>query len=91
MYSDNAKKEYMRMFFDDQPPEFCEHVINGLKLKDENQTLLKHRYVDGKTDKMIARYYELSPDRINKKINQALINAYDALKYWQYNAYKSTK
>lgn len=91
MYSDNAKKEYMRMFFDDQPSEFCEYVINGLKLKDESQTLLKCRYVDGKSDKMIARYYQLSPDRINKKINQALINAYDALKYWQYNAYKSTK
>lgn len=91
MYSDNAKKEYMRMFFDDQPAEFCEYVIDGLKLKDVSQTLLKRRYVDGKTDKMIARYYGLSPDRVNKKINNALINAYDALKYWQYNAYKSTK
>ena len=91
MYSDNHKKEYMRMFFDDQPPEFCEYVINNLKLKEESKTLLKYRYVNHKTDKMIARDYKLSPDRVNKLINASLVRAYDALKHWQYNAYKATK
>lgn len=87
MYSDNQKKEYMRMFFDDQPVEFCEYVINGMKLKEESRKLLTYRYVDGKTDKMIAQYYGLHPDHINKQINKALIEAYDSLKHWQYNAF----
>ena len=81
----------MRMFFDDQPADFCEYAINGIKLKDESRKLLKFRYVDGKSDKIIAKYYGLSPDHINKQINKALIEAYNSLKYWQYNAYASTK
>lgn len=90
MYSDNKKKEYMRMFFDDQPADFCERVLNGLKLSSNNRDLLKHRYVDGKSDKLIARYYNLSPDHINKLINKALVEAYDSLKHFQYNVYKTT-
>lgn len=96
-YSDNKKKEYMRMFFNDQPSDFCESVLNKLKLKDENKRLLKYRYVSHETDKMIAIIYEkelkitISPDRINKKINMALVEAYDALKHIEYNAFKATK
>lgn len=91
MYSDNSKKEYMRMFFDDQPADFCEYAINGMKLKEESRELLKLRYVDGKSDKMIAIFYRLSPDYINKQINKALIEAYDSLKHWQYNAFSKAK
>lgn len=96
MYSDNKKKEYMRMFFDEQPSLFCENELNFLKLKDENRRLLKYRYVHHQTDKMIAISYQkelnikISPDRINKKINMALVEAYNALKHAEYNAFKAT-
>lgn len=91
MYSDNKKKEYMRMFFDDQPSEFCEYTINRLKLKEDNKAILLLRYVDKLPDKVIARKYNLSPDRINKRINMALVDAYDSLKHSQYNDFKATK
>lgn len=90
-YSDNSKKEYMRMFFDNQPKDFCLYVIDGLKMNDESRNLLKLRYVENLSDKEIARKINLSHFYINKQINKALTEAYDALKHFQYNGFKTAK
>lgn len=81
----------MRLFFDGMPSSFCENVISLLVLSDVDRLYLNARYAEGLSDKEVARKLGLSPDRVNKIINNALVNAYDSLKSLQYNSFKATK
>lgn len=84
-YSDKNKRDYMKMFFDDRPAEFCKFVIERLALNDFHSKLLIDRYVNLLSDKEIANNHnpKFHKDYVNKEIAKALVKAYDSLKTLQ--------
>lgn len=90
-YSNADKRQYMRMFFDGEDSQFCREVITALRLENKYKNFLNYRYVEHKTDKEIARLLEISPDYVNKQMNLALQESYEALKRTPYKAFFCTK
>ena len=90
-FSNSDKRKYMRMFFDGEDEDFCITVIRALRLEQKYKLLLLARYVEHKSDKEIARQLSLSPDYVNKQMNVALQESYEALKRTPYKAFSTTK
>lgn len=90
-YTDAHKRQYMRMFFDGEDEDFCRSVISALRLDNKYKIFLNYRYVEHKSDKEIARLLALSPDYVNKQMNIALKESYEALKRTPYKAFSTTK
>lgn len=91
MFTDNQKKEYMRMFFTGQPVEYYKAIIRRMRLTESSRAYLLFRYVCGKSDKEVARDMRLSWFYVNKKVNQALIESYDALKNLTYKDFEDSE
>lgn len=90
-YTNADKRQYMRMFFDGEDADFCIAVIRALRLEQKYKILLTARYVEHKSDKEIAKSLALSPDYINKQMNIALQESYEALKRTPYKAFRTTE
>lgn len=90
-YTDKHKRQFMRMLFDDEAEQFCAELISILRLDKKYKTLLTSRYVEHKSDKEIARDLGLSPYYVNKQMNVALKESYEALKHIPNSAFETTK
>lgn len=89
MFTDNQKREYMRMFFEGQPKEYYAAILKRMRLTQQARAYLLFRYVCGKSDKEVARDMGLSWFYVNKQINKALVESYDALKNLSYQDFET--
>lgn len=89
MFTDNQKREYMRMFFEGQPKEYYTAILKRMRLTQQSRAYLTYRYVFAQSDKQIARALSLSWFYVNKQINKALVESYDALKNLSYQDFET--